>query len=530
MAFSSPSLPLHWPVSGSLEGKKVRTRSTAVLLSACLLAVILFTHLWRIADLPAGLFQDESAIGLNAALIAETGYDEHQHFLPVYFESFGDYKAPVYVYAVAAVFRIVGVSDVALRMTSALFFTLFFASFTLLTKRLFGTNRPLTLYVFIVAGTLPWFFVLSRIAFEVISQLAVVTAALLFVHRTFVSRHVKWHDPVLAGLLLGLSLYTYPTARLLTPLLLVTIALFFFRRSTLKQSIVLSISAAIAFVPYLAYGIAHPGAMTARFRGITYLFDASLSIVEKVELFLTNYAAYFTPTFLLFQGDPNLRHATSYGGELFFGVLVLAVIGFVFVCRHWKHTSKFSLLIATNAVLAPVAAALTSEGTPHSLRSILLGLWLLLLSCYGLHHLLRRANPSLRRGIAVGVLVLVSLESAFFLHDYFGRYAEETPGFFHSSGFRELLLASRNAHPEAIVVSRTINYSFLAFYKHALPASSIPIEVADPIPEAGTCLLYLPSDDQIVEASPLLWRSLSLPGSITRARCYPGSREKVIEL
>ena len=117
-------------------------------------------------------------------------------------------------------------------------FTLFFASFTLLTKRLFGTNRPLTLYVFIVAGTLPWFFVLSRIAFEVISQLAVVTAALLFVHRTFVSRHVKWHDPVLAGLLLGLSLYTYPTARLLTPLLLVTIALFFFRRSTLKQSIV----------------------------------------------------------------------------------------------------------------------------------------------------------------------------------------------------------------------------------------------------------------------------------------------------
>jgi hypothetical protein len=86
--------------------------------------LVLFFHVWKIASIPNGLYQDETAIGYNASLIADTGFDEHQHFLPVYFESFSDYKAPIYIYAVAGFFKLFDPSIFLLRFTSVFFFLL----------------------------------------------------------------------------------------------------------------------------------------------------------------------------------------------------------------------------------------------------------------------------------------------------------------------------------------------------------------------------------------------------------------------
>ena len=83
--------------------------------------IILCVHAWNLQNVPRGLFWDETAIGYNALLVSQTGYDERGYFLPLYFESFGDYKAPVYTYVVAVLFRAFGPSTSILRATSLLF-------------------------------------------------------------------------------------------------------------------------------------------------------------------------------------------------------------------------------------------------------------------------------------------------------------------------------------------------------------------------------------------------------------------------
>src|SRR6266542_6340332 len=69
---------------------------------------------------PPGFFIDEASIAYNAHTISRQGVDEHGQSFPLYFRAFGEYKSPVYIYVLAAVFRITGPSIGAARILSAI--------------------------------------------------------------------------------------------------------------------------------------------------------------------------------------------------------------------------------------------------------------------------------------------------------------------------------------------------------------------------------------------------------------------------
>src|SRR3990167_9268964 len=80
-----------------------------------------FLRLYRLGDIPNGLYQDETAIGYNAYSLLQTGKDEYGRFMPVYFQSFGDWKLPVYVYATVPSIALFGLTGFAVRFPSAVF-------------------------------------------------------------------------------------------------------------------------------------------------------------------------------------------------------------------------------------------------------------------------------------------------------------------------------------------------------------------------------------------------------------------------
>lgn len=80
-----------------------------------LFIVVSFFHLWQISDIPKGFYVDELSIGYNALLIARTGYDEHNQFLPIFFEAFGEFKNPLYIYTVSLIYKLFGISEFGLR-------------------------------------------------------------------------------------------------------------------------------------------------------------------------------------------------------------------------------------------------------------------------------------------------------------------------------------------------------------------------------------------------------------------------------
>ena len=69
---------------------------------------------------PPGLYWDEVSLGWNGYSVLKTGIDEHGRFLPIdTFFAFGDYKPPLYIYAVVPSIWLFGLNEFAVRVPSA---------------------------------------------------------------------------------------------------------------------------------------------------------------------------------------------------------------------------------------------------------------------------------------------------------------------------------------------------------------------------------------------------------------------------
>src|SRR5687768_504429 len=67
---------------------------------------------------PPGFFIDESSVAYNAHTIAQTGRDEFGNAWPLFFRAFGEYKNTIYIYLLAALFKITGPGIFAARVLS----------------------------------------------------------------------------------------------------------------------------------------------------------------------------------------------------------------------------------------------------------------------------------------------------------------------------------------------------------------------------------------------------------------------------
>src|SRR3989338_11518165 len=98
-------------------------------------------RLWGLGGNPPGLYWDEVSLGWNAYSILKTGLDEHGRFLPIdTFFAFGDYKPPLYIYAVVPSIWIFGLNEFAVRFPSALAGTLLIVVTYLLAKVLLRSH------------------------------------------------------------------------------------------------------------------------------------------------------------------------------------------------------------------------------------------------------------------------------------------------------------------------------------------------------------------------------------------------------
>lgn len=502
-------------------------RSRRLLIATVALAA--FFHTWQLEDIPRGLYVDEASIGYNAHLIATRGTDEHGQPWPLYFRAFGEYKNPLYIYTTALIFKILGTSILALRLTSTLFFLLLLAAVYRLVNTLFK-NNTITLYALAAMGFLPWFFPLSRIAFEVISQPALIATALCLIFNAYErSQPEKNTDKYafLAGVMIGISVYTYSTARLLSPLLLLTGAALYTRRRTLKKSLLTLTGFGITFVPYLHYATTNSQALTGRFKLISYLYDPTLSTTQKIITFIDYYRAHFGPEFLLLQGDHNLRHAIGYGGEIFFTVFFLTIAGLLYsvLKANWSK-QKFILLLLLNSAAAPLASATTTTGTPmpFAQRSILLGLYITLLSCYGLYALLQHTSKTSHTFLLATVFSLLVIETIFYLHNYFADYPPKSIAWFESHDFRGMLAYTLQQRPKEIVISTQGHQPYILheFYQLVVPnPNNIPIRLAQPTAAPGTCILYFSAwSGPPTNPENLLVAEYSPSDSLVKLRCY----------
>ncbi|MBX3026398.1 glycosyltransferase family 39 protein [bacterium] len=425
-----------------MSNARLRARAwrAGLLLAVVLLAAGL--RVWRLDDVPAGLYCDEAGNGYNAYALGAAGIDENGGRWPLYVWSFGTaYKNPLFIYGAILPVKLLGLSAFSIRLTAALFGIATVLALFFLGRALFGYWVGLWAALFLAVA--PWHLHFSRIAFELIAfPLIAVGGCTLLVRFTQGRRTLPAALAVYA-----LGVYAYAPAAFFVPAFLFGFGLLFLPellRGWRQFLVALAVAAAV-LAPAAVFFSAQTRTGTQYFRRTTFL-DPQQPWREQAQRFGRNYAQFFSPRFLVDEGDPIFRHAVRDFGELypFFVPFVLLGAGVALLRRD-----RASKLLLWWLALYPVAPSLMNE-IPSATRGIIGAPILCLLAGTGFAAALRALRflaPRRRWGIALqGAAALAGLgllgsEVARYLHAYFvdyPTYAALTPGAFQF-GYRDAI-------------------------------------------------------------------------------------------
>ena len=421
-------------------------------------------HFLRLDSLPMGFYVDESSIGYNAHLIALSGVDEHGVRWPLYFQAFGEYKNPLYIYLLAGFYRVFGYSLWATRALSGCCWLVGSLCLFELARRLFVDSRT-RLYVALCLAFTPWLFSLTRVSYEFVILYPLLAAHLLALYRGFEEGSPRW--ALVAGVAIGLCLYAYTAFRLLALLYAVAVLLCYRSRQYRKVQVPFIFGAGICAIPFAIYAFDHFSNLTARFKQTTYLRDPTLSVLQKAWLFIEHYASYFGPSFLALFGDPNRRHHTGFGGEFLLTTVILLVMSVVALARD--RSSRFKIYLLVGVLLTPVAAALTTQFY-NSVRTYSMIAFVVMLSAYEL----RSLSPSVARG----VVALTAFCAALYVGQYFYFYPPYSAVAFENYDFKGTLNEALNRSPTRIVLSSTGNQPYInLLFFGSLFGTRVPLQI-----------------------------------------------------
>lgn len=378
-----------------------------VILPALLFAACFAFYARGSATNPPGFFIDESSIAYNAHTISQTGRDEYGEPLPLYFRAFSDYKNPVYVYLLAAVFRVTGPSITGARLLSAALGALTALALALLGWRLSG-SRAVGLITWLTALLTPWLFELSRLVLEVAAYPLATVLLLLFLRRA--SRKDAWTnaDALAIAFALALLTYTYSIGRLLAPMLALGLFLFATTRARLRSVLKTLGLYALTLAPLFVFNYRHTGALTERFKVITYL-GAQGGLARDALEFLKHYAANFSPWAFAFTGDPNEYNVVGVNGTplVLFATLALALAGLWLAVRRARREDWWRFVLY-GLLASAVPASLTNEYV-HSLRLAPLPVFVVVLTTPALAWLLEEGRSTRARRAALAVLLFLTI-------------------------------------------------------------------------------------------------------------------------
>ncbi len=440
---------------------------------AAVVLLALFLRVWQLEDVPAGLYCDEAGNGYNAYALGTAGIDENGTWLPLYVWSFGTaYKNPLFIYAAILPVKLLGLSAFSVRLTAALFGTFTVLAMFFLGRALFGPWSGFWAALFLAIA--PWHVHFSRIAFELIAYpLVVVWGCTLLVRFTQGRRTL----PAALGIY-ALGVYAYAPAAFFVPAFLVGFGVLFLPellRNWRQFLVALAVTAAV-LAPAAVFFSSQTRTGTLYFRRTTFL-DAQQPWRAQADRFAYNYAQFFSPRFLLEEGDPIFRHSVRRFGELypFFIPCVLLGAGVALLRRD-----RVSKLLLWWLALYPVAPSLMNE-IPSATRGIIGAPILCLLAGIGFAAALRALRflaPRRRWGVALqaaatlAAVSVLGVQAVRYLHAYFvdyPTYAALTPGAFQF-GYRDAIayMESERANYDTLMLSATDSNQpqvFAQFYR-----------------------------------------------------------------
>lgn len=353
-----------------------------------IITIGVFLRFWHLSSRPVSLSIDEVGIGYDAYSILKTGRDQWGEFLPLAFRSIGDYKPPVLEYLMVPAVGVFGLTEFGVRFTVALIGSLTIIVVYFLVKEM-TTNSFISLLTAFSLAISPWHLQYSRMTHEGIVALFFVTAGTwLFLRSLRTGGKYLW----LAVLFFCLSLYTYHSERLFTPLFVVALLVILvpdiLKIRPVKRTLKAGLIGLIFFVPFVCLMLAPQGKTRAvnaflsqdvELNSQLHKSGEKLSFGSKIfdsnQLQILNfwskrYLGYFDLPYLFFKGMKLAINQAPGVGLFYLAELPFFLIGLwqVFIKKKFFSRKMFILFTAW-LLLGPIAASIANN-EQHPARSL----------------------------------------------------------------------------------------------------------------------------------------------------------------
>lgn len=448
----------------------------------CIFTLAATLRFFRLDQVPAGMSWDEVAIGYNGFAIWTVHRDEWLQFMPISFQSFGDYKAPFAIYLNGIFTLVLGLNIWVIRLPFVLSSIVCIAGMTALLALLFNSffsdrtrlkefQTPFLTSLLIgtcIFAFSPWHFLFSRAGFESgIALTFVVWGVVAFLFSLETQSWKKFFSATFSATFFALSIYTYHSAKIFTPLLLLLLLLFFSKK-ILNGIKIYALAAIIGIALLLPVGYDSIwGKGATRFSQTSIIGDETLTLTQKTQQVGRNFVIHFSPSFLVGGETTTLRHGDGHWGVLYLTefLLCLATLCWL-IYQHFiikNRTSSFHLtrkllLFGVAWVMIGFIPAAIGFETPHSNRALLSYPGFVLIEAVGVFLIFNTLTQFTTNTIPsvinkkktiliiqsiIGTFLLIQLLlSISFFHDYFTRYSLDSVSDFnygYEQAFEEVI-------------------------------------------------------------------------------------------
>ena len=448
-----------------------------------ILVIAILIRFINIGSIPS-LNADEAALGYNAYSLIETGKDEHGVSWPLHFKSFGDYKPGGYVYLAIPFVKIFGLTPLAVRLPNLILSIL---TILFLYKLIFllSKNNKLALLTATVLTFSPWHIHFSRGAWESSAAISFIIIGTYFFFKSIKEKFLLNFN--LFVIFYVLSLYIYHSARLIAPLLALTLVVLYFKNliKNLPQ-ILIPIFIGILLALPVTFSFLNNGG-TERFGGVGITADQgpinranelinhhnNVKLINRVMhnkrlLYLISwgqkYTSHFDLNFLTINGDEVPRSKVPEMGQIYLIELPFLILGLIFLLKSTIYNRRSKIFFIAFLLIAPIASSLTYQA-PSALRALSMVIPLSILIALGIYSFFSLfKNKKILKAISIIFMIIYGYFISYYFDAYFVHYEKRYP-FAWEYGFDQLVpyLESQKNNYNQIYVTNKYDQPYILF-------------------------------------------------------------------
>ena len=225
--------------------------------------IIFITVIYKFGEIPKYIGVDEAGMIYDAYCLSEYGTDRYLNSYPLYLVNFGGGQSSLCAYLVSVSIKILGTNMIAYRLPVLLVYLIsVIVSYLLISKA--KDRKTALLFTFLII-TCPWNIFNSRMALD-----CNLYAGLFMLDLYFLNKAEKSYQYVIAGIFIGLTLYTYSLSWITMPIFLLVwcIYMLYIKKIKIKQIIIMGIPIAIFAMPLIYFLLVNYGILNNTKLGI----------------------------------------------------------------------------------------------------------------------------------------------------------------------------------------------------------------------------------------------------------------------